>query len=105
MVTQGAIVEAVEKYFSDDAATSDYDGVKTQQKSQMIEKMQGFTGAIAAVNNIEHHQSLVDDNYSHSEFTFDFQMKDGSHILWHEIIKREWSQDGLVVKEEYFNAN
>jgi len=28
-------------------------------------------------------------------------MKDGSKILWHEILKREW-KDGKVVKESYF---
>lgn len=105
LVAQGAIVDAVKTYFADNASSSDYSDVKTQTKSQMIEKMEGFTGTIAEINSIKHHHTIVDGTVSASEFTFDFQMKDGSHILWHEIIRRIWNPEGLVVAEEYFNAN
>ncbi len=102
-VSRGEIVEAVRTYFSDSAVTSDYQGVKTQGKEQMIGKMEGFVNAIAEVRDITHHHTIVDGNLSASEFTFDFAMKDGSDILWHEIIRRQW-KDGKVVNEEYFNA-
>ena len=105
MVIQGDIVNAVKTFFAEDARTSDYREVATSGKQQMVEKMEGFLGSIAKVNKIEHHRTLVDGNSSASEFTFDFDMKDGSKILWHEIIQRDWNGDGLVVKEEYFNAN
>ncbi len=104
IVAQGAIVDAVKEFFADDANTSDYGDSKTHGKSEMIAKMEGFAGAIAKVNGITHHNSIVDGNQSASEFTFDFDMKDGSKILWHEIIKRTWNADGKVTKEEYFNA-
>ena len=105
LVAQGAIVDAVKTHFADQASTSDYNEVKTQNKAQMIEKMEGFTGAIAEVNGIKHHQTLVNGRVSVSEFTFDFQMKDGGQIYWHEIIKRTWNDEGLVIAEEYFKAN
>jgi len=105
MVSQGAIVDAVKTYFAESAATSDYNSVTTANKTQMIEKMEGFVGAIANVNGIKHHNTLVAENESASEFTFDFDMKDGSKILWHEIIRRKWNNDGRVVAEEYFLAN
>lgn len=105
LVAKGDIVNAVETFFSDDAKTADYKDVKTIGKSQMIEKMQGFTGAIVHVNGIEHHGTIVDGNQSASEFTFDFDMADNSHILWHEIIRRTWNDDGKVIAEEYFLAN
>lgn len=104
MVTQGAIVGAVKTFFADTANTSDYGNVATAGKNQMIEKMEGFVGAIAKVNGITHHHSIVDDNISASEFTFDFDMKDGSKILWHEIIRRVWNDEGKVTAEEYFQA-
>lgn len=104
LVSKGAIVEAVRTFFADDANTSDYKNVTTSGKSQMIEKMEGFTGAIASVNGITHHHTIVDANLSASEFTFDFDMKDGSKILWHEIIRRKWNNAGQVVEEEYFQA-
>ncbi|MFS4457305.1 hypothetical protein [Maribacter sp. 2304DJ31-5] len=104
IVSKGAIVDAVKRFFADDATTSDYNGVATTNKQQMVEKMEGFAGAIAEVNGITHHATIVDNNESASEFTFDFNMKDGSKIYWHEIIRRTWNNDGKVAKEEYFNA-
>lgn len=101
LVSQGQIVQAVEQFFAPNAKTTDFDGTITQNKDQMIEKMTGFVGSIAKVNGIQLHQSFSKDNISLSEYTFDFDMKDGSHVLWHEIIRREWS-NGLVVDEQYF---
>ncbi|MCL6266522.1 hypothetical protein [Flagellimonas myxillae] len=104
IVAQGAIVEAVEKFFADDANTSDYNQVTTTGKAQMVEKMKGFADAIAQVNGITHHRTIVDGNVTASEFTFDFLMKDDSSIYWHEIIRRIWNDEGQVIEEEYFNA-
>lgn len=104
MVSQGAIVDAVKKYFAADAKTSDYNNVVTNGKQQMIDKMEGFVGAIAKVNGITHHQTIVGEHTTASEFTFDFDMKDDSKILWHEIIMRKWNEAGEVTSEEYFLA-
>ncbi|HMB62467.1 MAG TPA: hypothetical protein VKN36_05285 [Eudoraea sp.] len=104
IVARGAIVEAVRKFFAHNARTSDYNQVTTENKSQMVEKMEGFTDAIASVNGITHHHTIVDGLVSASEFTFDFRMKDNSSIYWHEIIRRIWNEKGQVVHEEYFNA-
>jgi len=104
IVSQGAIVDAVKEFFADNANTSDYGNGGTTGKAEMISKMEGFAGAIATVNGITLHHSIVDQNVSASEFTFDFDMKDGSKIYWHEIIRRIWNDDGKVIQEEYFNA-
>lgn len=104
IVSKGAIVDAVKQFFADNANTSDYNNLTTSTKQQMVEKMEGFAGAIATVNEITHHGTLVDGNVSTSEFTFDFDMKDNSKIYWHEIIKRVWNEDGKVIHESYFNA-
>lgn len=104
IVSKGAIVDAVKEFFAANANTSDYGNGGTQGKAEMVAKMEGFAGAIAKVNGITHHHSLVDGNVSASEFTFDFDMKDGSKIYWHEIIRRIWNEEGKVIQEEYFNA-
>ena len=104
VVSTGAIVDAVKEFFADNANTSDYGNGGTTGKVEMIAKMEGFAGAIAKVNGITHHHSIVDGNVSASEFTFDFDMKDGSKIYWHEIIRRIWNDEGKVIQEEYFNA-
>ena len=104
VVQKGAIVDAVKEFFADDASTSDYGEVATSNKAQMVEKMEGFAGSIAKVNGITLHNSIVEGNLSASEFTFDFDMKDGSKTYWHEIIRRKWNDEGKVIQEECFNA-
>jgi len=104
MVKQGAIVDTIKEFMADNVATSDYGKSSTMGKSQMVEKHEGFAASIAKVNGITHHHSLVNDNVSASEFTFDFDMKDGTKIYWHEIIRRIWNDEGKVTREEYFNA-
>lgn len=101
IVSKGDMVTAVTSYFADDAVTTDHDGTVITNKAGHIAKMEGFLGAIAKVNGITHHSSAVNGNVSFSEFTFDFDMKDGSKILWHEILRRQW-EDGKIVSEKYF---
>jgi len=105
IVSTGAVVNAVKEFFADSATTSDHgQGGTTEDKAAMVAKMEGFVAEIAVVNRITLHHALVEGNVSASEFTFDFDMKDGSKIYWHEIIRRIWNTDGKVIQEEYFNA-
>lgn len=103
MVLKGQIVEATEKYFAEDVATTDFDGTVTSGKAAMVSKMQGFAGAIAKVKGITLHRVADNGEVSFSEFTFDFDMKDGSKVLWHEILRTVW-RNGEVVEEQYFKA-
>ena len=103
MVKNGLIVEATEKFFAPNARTIDFDGTITNGKSEMLTKMQGFAGAIAKVNGITLHRASLNGDVSFAEFTFDFDMKDGSKILWHEILRTVW-ENGQIVEEQYFKA-
>lgn len=103
MVKKGQIVEATEKFFAPNAKTIDFDGTVTNGKSEMIAKMQGFAGGIAKVNGITLHSASLNENVSFAEFTFDFDMKDGSKVLWHEILRTVW-KNGLITEERYFKA-
>ena len=103
MVKKGQIVEATEKFFASNAKTIDFDGTVTNGKSEMITKMQGFAGSIAKVNGITLHNASLNEDVSFAEFTFDFDMKDGSKVSWHEILRTIW-QNGQIVEEQYFKA-
>lgn len=103
MVKKGMIVDATEKFFAPNAQTVDFDGTITINKPEMIAKMQGFAGAIANVNEITLHHASITGNVSFAEFTFDFDMKDGSKILWHEIIRSVW-ENGQIIQEQYFKS-
>lgn len=101
MVLRGEIPQAVAKFFSENANTRDVDGSETSTKDQAIQKLTGFVGSIANVNEISLLNSSTGGNVSMSEFRFHFDMKDGSEIKWHEVIRREW-ENGQVVNETYF---
>jgi hypothetical protein len=103
MVRKGQVVEASEKFFATNAKTVDFSGAKTNSRAEMVDKMKGFTGGIGKVNGITLHRSALADDVSFAEFTFDFDMKDGSKTFWHEIIRSVW-KDGKIVEEEYFGG-
>lgn len=103
MIKQGLIVEATEKFFASHAKTIDFDGTVTNDKTEMLSKMQGFAGAIAKVNGITLHHASVNGDVSFAEYTFDFDMQDGSKILWHEILRSVW-ENGQIVEEQYFKS-
>lgn len=101
MIKQGLIVAATDKFFANHATTLDFDGTKTSNKTEMLKKMESFAGAIKNVNEITLHHSSFSENVSFAEYTFHFDMKDGSTILWHEIIRSVW-EDSKIVNEQYF---
>jgi len=103
MVVSGKIVEAAEKYFAANTKTIDFAGPGAGNKEDLVKGLTAFVGSIAKVNQIKLHRAAADDNVSFAEFTFDFDMQDGSKIFWHEIIRSVW-KDGLIVEEEYFKG-
>jgi len=103
MITSGQIIEAAEKYFAPHIKTIDFDGTVTEGKPATLKKLNGFIGSIQNVNEITLHRSVSYDNASFSEYIFSFEMKDGSNIYWHEIIRSIW-ENGQIVKEQYFKG-
>ncbi|KOF01477.1 hypothetical protein OB69_17330 [Roseivirga seohaensis subsp. aquiponti] len=103
LVRKGQIVEATEKYFASNVKTLDFDGTVTNSKEEMLVKMKGFANSIAKVNDIIMHNAALIGDISFAEFTFDFDMKDGSKVFWHEILRTVW-QNGQVIEEQYFKA-
>ena len=101
LVLKGDMITAVTNYFADDSITTDHDGTVLKGKHAHLAKMEGFLGGIAKVNGITFHHSATGNDVSMSEFTFDFDMKDGSKILWHEILRRIW-KDEKIIAEQYF---
>ncbi|MFZ1700530.1 MAG: SnoaL-like domain-containing protein [Pyrinomonadaceae bacterium] len=103
LMKQGKMIEATEQFFAENAETIDFSGVVTRSREEMVEKMEGFLGSIAKVNGITFHNSAVNGKISFVEFTFDFDMADGSKVLWHEVIRSVW-ENGRIVSEQFFQA-
>jgi len=103
MVTNGQILDAAEKYFASNIKTIDFDGTVAEGKQVTLKNLNEFVGSIQKVNKIELLRSASYANASFSEYIFSFEMKDGSKIYWHEIIRSLW-ENGQIVEEQYFNG-
>jgi hypothetical protein len=103
LVTKGQILDAADAYFAPTVRTIDFDGTVTEGKQTTTEKLQSFVGSIQRVNEITLHHAAAGNGVTFAEFTFSFQMKDGSKIYWHEIIRSIW-KDGNITEEQYFKG-
>src|SRR5690606_24635544 len=103
MVSNGQLVEAAEKYFAPTVRTIEYDGSVTEGKQAAMVKLNKFVGSIQRVKQIKLLRSVSDDSTSSSEYIFAFDMKDGSNVYLHEIIRSLW-ENGQVIEERYFKG-
>ena len=103
MVTNGQILEAIEKYFATDASTVDFTGRKANSKQEAIDGQKKTVELISKVNEISVHRVGVGSDVTFAEFIFDLDLKDGTKIYWHEIIQSIW-KNGKIVREEYYKG-
>ncbi len=103
MIVNGQIIDAAEKHFASNIKVLDFDGSAIEGKQANIKRLNEFVGAIQKVNEIVLRHSASCDNTSFAEYVFSFEMKDGSTIYWHEIIRSIW-ENGQIVEEQYFKA-
>jgi hypothetical protein len=103
MVLDGRFLEAIKKFFVPDCKSIDFDGTVTYTHEDKMKRAVAITDKIKHINNIILHHSSVDGNIAFAEFTFDFEMKDGSSIYWHEVIRTVW-KDGKIIEEQYFKS-
>jgi hypothetical protein len=103
LVTNGQLVDAAQKYYASNIKTIEFDGRITEGKQAAMKKLTDFVDSIQKVNEITLLRSAFDDNASFSEYILDLEMKDGSNIYLHEIVRSLW-ENGQVVEERYFKG-
>lgn len=103
MVSSGQLVDAADKFYAPIVKTIEYDGSITEGKPAAMKKLNDFVESIQKIKKIELLQSVAGDNTSFSEFILDFDMKDGSNVYLHEIIRSLW-ENGQVIEERYFKG-
>lgn len=103
MVVNGQLVEAAEKYYAPNIRTVEFDGRLTEGRDAAMKKLREFVDSIKSVKEITLLRSAVDDNASFSEYILSLEMKDGSDIYLHEIVRSLW-ENGLVTQERYFKG-
>lgn len=103
MVVKGQLVEAAEKYYAPNIRTVEFDGRLTEGRDAAMKKLREFVDSIKSVKEITLLRSAVDDNASFSEYILSLEMKDGSDIYLHEIVRSLW-ENGQVTEERYFKG-
>jgi|SRR5690606_27185462 len=103
MVTNGQLVDAAEKYYAPNIRTIEFDGSVTEGRQAAMTKLKDFVGAIQKVKEITLLRSAFDGNAAFSEYMLDLDMKDGSNVYLHEIVRSLW-ENGQVVEEQYFKG-
>ena len=103
MVKNGKLIDAAEKYYAPNIRTVEFDGRVTDGRQAAMKKLTDFVGSIQKVKEITLLRSAAGDNASFSEFILDLEMKDGSGIYLHEIVRSLW-ENGQIVEERYFKG-
>jgi hypothetical protein len=103
MVSFGQLTNAAEKYYAPNIRTIEFDGRVTEGKPAAMKKLRDFVGSIQKVKEITLLRSVSDNNASFAEFVLDLDMKDGTNIYLHEIVRSLW-ENGQVVEERYFKG-
>ena len=102
-VVEGKIIEAIDTFFHPDVHTQESDGQETHGISETKNKLRTFLQKIERFNEVVLHSQTLGPDTTMSEYTFDMTSKDGSRIVWKEVIRRKWL-DGLVIDERYYTA-
>lgn len=103
MVSVGELIKAGLKYYAPDIKTIEFDGRVTEGKQAAMKKLTDFVDSIEKVNEITLLRSSSDGNASFSELILNLDMKDGTNITLHEIVRSLW-KNGLVTEERYFKG-
>lgn len=103
MVTNGKLMEAAEMYYAPNIKTVEFDGRVTDGKQAAMNKLRDFVAFIQKANEIKLLRSASDGNVSFAEYILDLDMKDGSKVYLHEIVRSIW-ENGKVKEERYFKG-
>jgi ketosteroid isomerase-like protein len=101
LVTQGKVIDSLDKFFADDCVFIEPDGSRRASKKEQRAHLEGFFATLKSFDGATPHGQSVGDNVSMSEWTIKMTAGDGSPIVWNEVMVRNW-RDGLVVSEKYY---
>lgn len=104
MILAGNALEAFERFYSDEIVMQEGISTPREGKDANREYEQQFFAAIAEFHGAELHASSASDNCSHSEWTFDVTLKDGTRSTNTQVAARKW-RDGQVVWERFYVAS
>jgi hypothetical protein len=101
MVGEGKILEAFEKYYSDDVVMQENEDAPRVGKPANLEYEKAFVNGIVEFHDGKILGVAVGDNYSTIESYMDVTHKDWGRVARTQVAVERW-QDGKVVNEKFY---
>ena len=101
-VVAGDIMGAFDQFAANDVKTLSGQHDITHSKTEKAAMLRGFLSNVATINKISRPSFTVKgNNLTESEFFFDFTNVHGAPLVYNEVIRRTWNDQGLVIEEYY----
>lgn len=101
LTKEGAILDSIDRYYADNCRFIEPDGSSRDSKAAQRVFLEGFFSSLKSFDGATLHNETVGENSSMSEWTFKMTAGDGSPIVWHEVLVREWQNDKIVSEKFY----
>ena len=98
---RGNILEAFEKFYSEDVEMQDYALTPCRGKSVNRERVREWAATVANLHAARIVGSAISGDRAYSEWEYDVTYKNGKRHVMNEVAVRRW-QDGKVTFERFY---
>lgn len=101
LVTTGRILEAFEKFYSEEVEMSENSNLPTVGKAANRVREEQFVGYVKEVHKNEAAKVIVEGDRAAIEWDLEFTGVDGTRVKYHQVAVQEW-KDGQIIREQFF---
>lgn len=102
MILQGRILEAFEKFYSDEVTMQENEGVPTVGKAANRINEEAFVDQITEFRNASVKNVLVSDNITVVEWDFDFTHSEWGKRKYTQVAVQRWNDNGQIINEKFY---
>jgi spermidine synthase len=99
----GEFVEAIEQYYTPDAATYENNAAPMVGRDKLVAKERGVLAAFKAVKAVRVGPSLIEGDHVATRWTFSFTNAEGVTRTLDEIAWQTWRGDQLIEERFYYD--
>lgn len=99
----GEFVEAIEQYYTPDAATFENNATPTVGRGHLVAKERGVLAAFKEVKAVRIGPSLIEGDHVATRWSFSFTNSDGTVRTLEEIAWQTWQDDKLNEERFYYD--
>ncbi len=103
MILKGQILEAFEKFYSDDVVMQEGAEDPTVGKPACRSKEEAFVNGLEELRAAELRSVAVGDGVTTTEWHFDYTHGDWGEMKYDQVAVQNW-KDGKIVKERFYKA-